>query len=287
MRELVGMGFDPTAAAEAVRETGGAGVQHAINWMLDRPNVPAAAPRPDPHPTAGPLGRSPLALSQSTIDQAFQDLSQLMSKAEEMVKLAEYFKERLHQQPGAGAPEAELDAETALDLFDLGLVTPVTKESAGRQYHRELARQLVEVLQGPLQKAGGMLPLPEVYCLYCRVRGSELISPDDLLHALECLPHVQAPMQLRDFTSGLRVVQAASFSDDRLCQRILDILGGEGPAGQPLGQGLSVEDAVAILGTPRALAAEQLELAEGRGLLCRDDAGHGSVVFYRNFFAAL
>ncbi len=69
----------------------------------------------------------------STIDQAFQDLSQLMSKAEEMVKLAEYFKERLHQQPGAGAPEAELDAETALDLFDLGLVTPVTKESAGRQ----------------------------------------------------------------------------------------------------------------------------------------------------------
>ncbi|KAL6769707.1 VPS36 [Auxenochlorella protothecoides x Auxenochlorella symbiontica] len=335
MRELVGMGFDPTAAAEAVRETGGAGVQHAINWMLDRPNVPAAAPRPDPHPTAGPLGRSPLALSQkfaaaslgaappgpassanparasatalggigvagilqreehraaaanSTIDQAFQDLSQLMSKAEEMVKLAEYFKERLHQQPGAGAPEAELDAETALDLFDLGLVTPVTKESAGRQYHRELARQLVEVLQGPLQKAGGMLPLPEVYCLYCRVRGSELISPDDLLHALECLPHVQAPMQLRDFTSGLRVVQAASFSDDRLCQRILDILGGEGPAGQPLGQGLSVEDAAVILGTPRALAAEQLELAEGRGLLCRDDAGHGSVVFYRNFFAAL
>lgn len=78
----------------------------------------------------------------STIDQAFQDLSQLMSKAEEMVKLAEYFKERLHQQQGAGAPEAELDAETALDLFDLGLVTPVTKESAGRQYHRELARQV-------------------------------------------------------------------------------------------------------------------------------------------------
>lgn len=62
--------------------------------------------------------------------------------------------------------------------------------------------QLVEVLQGPLQKAGGMLPLPEVYCLYCRVRGSELISPDDLLHALECLPHVQAPMQVWQHGAG-------------------------------------------------------------------------------------
>lgn len=38
--------------------------------------------------------------------------------------------------------EEELDAQTALDLLDLGIVSPVTRETAGSLYHRELARQV-------------------------------------------------------------------------------------------------------------------------------------------------
>jgi len=37
-------------------------------------------------------------------------------------------------------------------------------------YHAELARQLCDFLSVPLQKHG-MLPLPDVYCLYNRARG--------------------------------------------------------------------------------------------------------------------
>lgn len=48
--------------------------------------------------------------------------------------------------PGAGAAssdgEEELDAQTAADLLDLGIVSPVTRESAGSLYHKELARQV-------------------------------------------------------------------------------------------------------------------------------------------------
>jgi hypothetical protein len=43
---------------------------------------------------------------------------------------------------GGEGGEEELDAETALDLLNLGIVTPVTKESAGSLYHQELARQV-------------------------------------------------------------------------------------------------------------------------------------------------
>jgi EAP30/Vps36 family len=111
------------------------------------------------------------------------------------------------------------------DLVSMGIATPVTKETAGRKYHKELARQvtpvsntlsmrsmsmlvrprhnitrnlrrdiepeemlavlqLADFLRGPLERAGGMMTLPDVYCLFNRARGTELVSPDDLLQVL-------------------------------------------------------------------------------------------------------
>ena len=42
-----------------------------------------------------------------------------------------------------------------------------------------------------------MMPLPDVYCLFNRARGAELISPDDLLTAVKLLPTTA-----RSLTSG-------------------------------------------------------------------------------------
>lgn len=41
--------------------------------------------------------------------------------------------------------------------------------------------QLADFLRVPLERAGGMMTLPDVYCLFNRARGTELVSPDDLL----------------------------------------------------------------------------------------------------------
>ena len=43
------------------------------------------------------------------------------------------------------------------------------------------AVQLGAFLQAPLRRAGGMLTLPEAFCLFNRARGAELVSPDDML----------------------------------------------------------------------------------------------------------
>lgn len=52
--------------------------------------MPLSCPAPPPwDPTPNP------ACPCSTVDQAFTDLSQLMRKAEEMVQLAQYFRERV------------------------------------------------------------------------------------------------------------------------------------------------------------------------------------------------
>lgn len=71
-------------------------------------------------------------------------------------------------------------------LQNIGIVSPVTKLSAGRQYHQLLARQVADLLlaQQRIQRLGGIVSLTDLYCLYNRARGMELVSPNDLLEAV-------------------------------------------------------------------------------------------------------
>ena len=41
--------------------------------------------------------------------------------------------------------------------------------------------QLADFLVQRVDAAGGCMALPDVYCLFNRARGTELVSPDDLL----------------------------------------------------------------------------------------------------------
>lgn len=260
------------------------------------------------------------AATEHSLDQAFQDLEQLMGKAQEMVALAEYFHERVATRHAGAAPAAgdapgeegeELDAETALDLLNLGIVSPVTKESAGGLYHQELSRQLADFLGGPVARAGGLMPLPDAYCLFNRARGTELVSPDDLLQAVQLFPRIGAALSLREFASGVKVVQAATYSDDRVCEQLHAMvqpgsdgsgdrgggweaaeggsiaLGGSGIDAwvrASLGPPITQTEAAAALHVPLAVASEQLLMAEARGVLCRDESGPEGLRFYRNFF---
>ena len=53
---------------------------------------------------------------------------------------------------------------------------------------RDLPAQLADFLRPVMERAGGMMPLPDVYCLFNRARGTELVSPDDLLAAAQANP---------------------------------------------------------------------------------------------------
>jgi ESCRT-II complex subunit VPS36 len=65
------------------------------------------------------------------------------------------------------------------------------RTSTGARFHLELARQLADfLLAGPLKNAGGLLPLADVYCLFNRARGTELVSPEDLLTAVKLFEKV-------------------------------------------------------------------------------------------------
>ena len=120
-----------------------------------------------------------------------------------------------------------------------------------------------------------MMLVADAFCLANRARGLDLVSPQDVLKACECMQALSLPVRLRKFHSGVLVVELATLSDDELVQE-LALLACE--------QGFLTASRLAARNHISAvLAAEQLLLAEARGLLCRDDAVEG-LRFYQNKF---
>jgi ESCRT-II complex subunit VPS36 len=64
-------------------------------------------------------------------------------------------------------------------LSHMGMMSAITKKSSGSLYHQQLARQLADFLiqSNIVIKQGGMITLADVYCLFNRARGTNLITP--------------------------------------------------------------------------------------------------------------
>ncbi|KAI4973216.1 hypothetical protein ZWY2020_028924 [Hordeum vulgare] len=56
----------------------------------------------------------------------------------------------------------------------------------------------------------------DVYCLFNRARGTELISLEDLLQACSLWEKFDVPVMLRKFDSGVKVIQTKTHSDDEV-----------------------------------------------------------------------
>ena len=78
--------------------------------------------------------------------------------------------------------------------------------------------QLGQFLAPQVDKVGGMMAMADVYCLFNRARGSELVSPDDLLQACTCFPQAGVPLRVKQFTTGALVVQSQSHSTEQVRQ---------------------------------------------------------------------
>ena len=121
------------------------------------------------------------------------------------------------------------------------------------------------------------MTLTDVYCLFNRARGTNLISPDDLLMALPWMEKLNLGMKKREFDSGVVVVQDDSFDDAKMADKLVEI------ADTKANDGMTVLDASRLLKVSAMLANEQLLAAEKLGRLCRDVTLEGTR-FYRNMF---
>ncbi|KAI4323685.1 hypothetical protein L6164_023272 [Bauhinia variegata] len=200
----------------------------------------------------------------------------LQSKAKEMVMLAEKMRQKLlsgsNSQMNAGDQEMGSKEEMQDWLLSVGIISPVTKESAGALYHQQLSRQLADFVKIPLERAGGIINLIDVYCLFNRARGTadhfSFLSGRIDLSLMICCKHVLSgrslmcmydaifhllmlcPVVLRKFHSEVMVIQNKSHSDEQVFAK-LKILATK-PDG--LRAGISASDAAMTLGVAPAMA---------------------------------
>ena len=61
--------------------------------------------------------------------------------------------------------------------------------------------------------------MPEVYTLFNRARGTELVSPEDLLHVCKLWPSLGIVLRLKPFLSGVLAVHDSSFDVEEVRHR--------------------------------------------------------------------
>jgi ESCRT-II complex subunit VPS36 len=204
--------------------------------------------------------------TDKSLQDAFQDLNALMSKAKEMVSLAEKMRQKLLSAPSSqngSTDDEEMGSKEEMQqwMLSVGIISPVTKESAGALYHQELSRQLADFVRIPLEKAGGMISLTDMYYHFNRARGTELISPDDLWQACTLWEKFDVPVMLRKFDSGVMVIQNKSHSDEEVMSRIRMLV----TKTETLRVGVTASDAALTLKIAPAMAKEHLLSAETKG----------------------
>ncbi|KAK1755585.1 vacuolar protein-sorting-associated protein 36 [Echria macrotheca] len=228
--------------------------------------------------------------NEMVIGSAFEDLEALMASAKEIVALAEQFA----RQGGGG--ESALLAESASS--QLGLIT--TKDIVGGNsdslYLSELARNVAEFLtddrRGVLKRAGGIMSLVDLWAVFNRARGGvELVSPTDFEKAARLWEKLSLPVRLRTFKSGAMVVQSKDRTDETTIKALLEWLKDlhEFPPENEVawdwrefGRGVTARDVAERFGWSIGVAEEELEMAEERGVLCREEGIEG-LKFWENF----
>ncbi|KAI0555298.1 EAP30/Vps36 family-domain-containing protein [Xylaria curta] len=238
--------------------------------------------------------------NERMIGSSFEDLEALMASAKEIVALAESFS----RQVGTGTDSATTEANALLaeSASQLGLVT--TKDIVGGRsgsgseslYLSELSRNVAEFLtddaRGVLRKAGGIMSLVDLWAMFNRARGGvELVSPNDFEKAAQLWEKLKLPVRLRTFKSGVMVVQSRDRTDETTIKalvawlRILHEIPPERDVPwdwRIFGRGVTAHDVAERFGWSIGVAEEELEMAEERGVLCREEGLEG-LKFWENF----
>jgi len=215
-------------------------------------------------------------------DQAFSDLGGLIGRAKEVVAVLERYTASHPDEESSEKETSDLNAA----LATIGYVNPVSRRGGGggggdSVYLAALARQLADFIHERrlLARAGGMVALHDLWCLYSRAQGGALgalVSPDDLRKACGLLRDLNLGMSLRQFDSGVLAVQSDQRDDAATAARLAGVAAAKG--------GLDAVRAAAELGVPAVLARQYLLSAEATGQLARDESVEG-LLFYPNRFA--
>uniref|UniRef100_A0A672HBW9 Vacuolar protein-sorting-associated protein 36 n=1 Tax=Salarias fasciatus TaxID=181472 RepID=A0A672HBW9_SALFA len=133
--------------------------------------------------------------TDKNISEVLQSKSfEILKNAKEMVEVSRSIANKIKEKQGDISEDETIRFKSY--LLSMGIANPVTREThgSGTHYHLQLAKQLGDMLQAPLEERGGMMALSEVYCLVNRARGMELLSPEDLVNACKMFESLKLPL---------------------------------------------------------------------------------------------
>lgn len=211
------------------------------------------------------------------------DADRLLEEAKGLVAIIHRYVATLETKRGAKQENLDDDDDDDVALSDMlrrmGMTDGLSRDrgyrGSDKVYYDRLARRVADVVAPHLKRAGGTMTLTDVYCLFNRARGTNLVSPDDLLRVLPLLSSLGLGMSSREFAgSGVRVLQDDRFDDDAVARRLR-----QAAEAQP-DTGLTALDASRVCGIPSVLVvAEHLHVAEKAAVLCRDTTVEGTRYF--------
>lgn len=231
--------------------------------------------------------------NELVIGAAFEDLESLMALDKEVSALAQ----KIAREFGDDANRTDFDADV-IEANEPGMIATkdMLSNTSEKLYVSELARNLAEYVtderRGLLRKRGGTMSLVDLWATFNRSRdGVELVSPADFHKAATLWASLGLPVRLRQFKSGLMAVQYAFTSDERTIEQIkkwLESLRASPPDiadwdWQHYGCGITAQDAAKRFGWSLGIANEELEMAEEKGALVREESIEG-LKFWLNFF---
>jgi ESCRT-II complex subunit VPS36 len=227
--------------------------------------------------------------NEAVIGSAFEDLEALMTSAKEVIALAEQFASQANLGSNGNSEANALASQSASAL---SLVTTKDMLGSGSEslYISELSKNLAEWLtddtRGILKNEGGIMTLVDLWAVFNRARGGvELVSPHDFEKAARKWDELRLPVRLRQFKSGLLVVQGRDRTDEKTIKSLLawlKELHDEPPATDVswdwhmYGRGVTAQEAAERFSWSVGVATEELEMAEENGALCREQGLDGT-----------
>jgi ESCRT-II complex subunit VPS36 len=263
-----------------------------------------SAPAPPRSPAVGIAGLEQRGLearrnNEVVIGSSFEDLEALMASAKRIINLAE----TLARESGMAGDENSAATNAVLSESAAALGMTTTKDMLGsgaeNLYLSELSRNLAEYLtddrKGILQKEGGIMSLIDLWAIFNRSRnGVELVSPSDFQKAAELWEKLKLPVRLRRFKSGLLVVQRYDWSDEKTIRQLQEWMAElrQIPPADPVpwdwrqfGRAVTAQEAAQRFKWSVGVAAEELEMAEDKGVLCREEGIEG-LRFWSNYITS-
>jgi ESCRT-II complex subunit VPS36 len=159
-------------------------------------------------------------------------------------------------------------------MFNMGMTdnftSHVSKSISGKHFLQDLAEEIELFLDRVIntERFSGVIGLVDLFCLYNRARGTDLVGPEDLNSACQLINQSSTKYMIKQYTkSGIKTIQLKTFSETGYYEKISAALGEN--------EGMTADKLATHFKINVGVMKEHIQEAELQGFICVDDSHEG------------